>query len=130
MCLQDDFNEAIKDAVPAISHFVSLYVDVPFYGGPEEGGWWGEDRKLVCYKEYPTEAQAEVGKAAVAKVAENRSAEAKRAWGEHCSRQVDWCEERGLEPDYLAETSGPDRYFVELEENLGSMEYKGCRHYE
>ena len=130
MCLHDDFNEAIKDAIPAISHFVSLYVDVPFYGGPEEGGWWGEDRSLVCFKEYPTEQQAEDAKVAVEKVAVDRSKEAMREWGEHCGRQVDWCEERGLEPDYLPETSGPTKYFVAVEITLGGLAYQGDRHWE
>ena len=40
------FHQICKEAKPAKSHHVSLYANEPFYGGPEEGGWWGSDTVL------------------------------------------------------------------------------------
>ena len=39
--ISEAFFTACSEAQPAKQQVVSLYVDVPFYGGPEEGGWWG-----------------------------------------------------------------------------------------
>ena len=41
--INEAFFNICREAKPAKSSYVSLYVNVPYYGGPEEGGWWGSD---------------------------------------------------------------------------------------
>ena len=35
------WDEIIEDSEVAQECYLSLYENVPYYGGPEEGGWWG-----------------------------------------------------------------------------------------
>lgn len=43
--------------------YVSLYAKTPFYGGPEEGGWWGHDVVLVSHQSVSSAEEAEAVKA-------------------------------------------------------------------
>lgn len=125
----DAFFEICKEAEPAIGCFVSLYIRVPFYGGPEEGGWWGEDVKLVAYQWCVTQQIADNLKAKIDKLADDLSKQSKREFGDHCNNQLEWLEARGLDSDFLPEVDGESEYFVEVEETIGSLEYAGDRHY-
>jgi hypothetical protein len=130
MSIREAFFSICDDAKPRESHYVSLYVNTPYYGGPEEGGWWGSDTHLVAYQEFRTEAQAELAKDQVQELAKELNADAKRSFGEQCLREMEWCEARGLDADYLPEVDGEESYSVVIEEQPGSMESRGCRHYE
>lgn len=60
----DKYIEAAFDAICTEAQrtdqwYVCLMVSVPFYGGPEEGGWWGEDSHCVKFQCFPTEDMAE-----------------------------------------------------------------------
>lgn len=44
--IRESFFQVCGDAKPSNSFYVSLYSARPFYGGPEEGGWWGRDYVL------------------------------------------------------------------------------------
>ena len=130
MSLRDAFFTACKDATPAASWFVSLYVNNPYYGGPEEGGWWGSDTSLVATQEFSTEADANLAQLHVEKLAEQSTNDAKRSYGEQCLAECEWLDARGLDADFLPEVDGHADYWVTIEERAGSCESQGCRHYE
>jgi len=124
------FHEVLADATEAKGSYVSLYVDMPYYGGPEEGGWWGSDTKLVSYQRFPTIEAAEIASEEVQKLAEELSSDARKAHDRHCAESMDWLDARGLDADYLPEPDGEERYFVVVEDSPGSRESEGSRHYE
>ena len=128
--MKDAFFTACKEAVPAASNFVSLYLNTPFYGGPEEGGWWGNDTSLVASQEYSTQQTAELAKTHVEKLAEKATADSKRAYSERCLAETEWLDARGLDDSFLPEVDGSAEYFVVVETRAGSCESRGCRHYE
>jgi hypothetical protein len=130
MSVSEAFFATCQQAKPARSSYVSLYVRAPYYGGPEEGGWWGSDTILVAYQEYPSEQQAEAARLAVEQLAAELTHEAKRGHGQQCLREMEWLEARGLDADYLPEVDGPEDYFVAVEEQPGALSSTGCRHYE
>jgi hypothetical protein len=132
MSIQEAFFSICKDAQPAESIYVSLYVSVPYYGGPEEGGWWGSDTHLVAYKEFRTQEEADAAEEQIKAYAEKLNQEAKKAHGELCLAQMEWCDARGID-DYnsvFGEVDGEDSYYVVQEERPGEGESRGCRHYE
>ena len=128
--IKESFFEVCREAKPAESHYLSLYVSIPFYGGPEEGGWWGSDTELCAYQAFPTEEALEAAKVKVEELAVQLNADAKKGFGEQCLREMDWLEARGLEADYLPEPDGEVTYYVVTEEEAGSRQCRGCRHYE
>lgn len=128
--LKSAFFAACEDAVPASSHYVSLYVEIPFYGGPEEGGWWGRDVELVAHKEVKTDAEAEAIRAQVEKLARELSEQARDTFNRACAEQCEWLEARGLDADYLPEVDGEERYIVRVEQRPGENEYHSSRYYE
>jgi hypothetical protein len=130
MSIREAFFTQCEKAKPGNSHFVSLYMIVPFYGGPEEGGWWGSDSKLIAYHQCSTDEEAEAVREKVLALADQLSKKAKRAYGEQCAREIAWLESRGLDDSFLPEVDGEIRYSVCTEETPGSMESRGCRHYE
>jgi len=111
-------------------HVLSLYRHDPFYGGPEEGGWWGEDRTLVAYQVFPTEEALEAAKAAMDQLVKQLDREEREAHHRGCAARVDWLERRGLDSDFLPEEDGPSRFSVRIEEYPGEGASLGNRRYE
>ena len=130
MTIQNAFFKVCSEAEIPESNFVSLYRKEQFYGGPEEGGWYGTDTVLVASQRYDTREAAEAAKAAVSKLAEVLTTEAKQAFNERCRAECDWLEQRGLDDDFLPEPDGECSYFVRVESVSGESEYEACRHYE
>ena len=132
MSIQSAFSEICKDAKIANSVFVSLYRSDPFYGGPEEGGWWGSDVSLVASQEFASEELAEKAKEKIEKLSKELSDNARREYGEVCNRQIEWCEARGIDDPNLVfgEVDGESRFYVHVEHEQGENESRGCRHYE
>jgi hypothetical protein len=128
--LPEAFFELAPDAEPAEDLYVCLYRCDPFYGGPEEGGWWGRDVSLVAYRKCSTSQEAEALRDACLTRAEEMNNQERRAWGDRCLRELEWCEARGLDPDYLGETDGETTFSVVVEKKPGASESRGCRHYE
>ena len=125
------YHSVCENATPAGVFYVSLYVSHPFYGGPEEGGWWGEDDVLVATQKFPTEELAEQVKEEVLKKAEELNSLSKRDFGEQCLREIEWCDARLIDDyNYLGEVDGEDNYWVAIEKTPGEHERQGCRHYE
>jgi len=127
--LQAAFDAVCNEAVTPESWYVSLVERVPYYGGPEEGGWWDCDTQVVAFQVFSTETEAIAAAEAVEKLAKEMSEEAKRAYGEQCLRETEWCEARGLDADWLGEVDGETEYSVVVSEKPIQASY-GCRHYE
>ncbi len=124
----DSYVKAAFDAVCGGGHFVCLMESEPYYGGPEEGGWWGADTRCVAYREYPTEAAALEARDRVRALAEELSADSRREYGRTCLEQTAWLEARGLDDSFLPEVEGEVRYYVIVstevpEESFGSRTY-------
>ena len=124
----ETFTELFENVRIPEKWYVSVYQRVPFYGGPEEGGWWGEDVILEGYLNVPNE---DIGKEVLGQLEERVKAkndEARRAYGDKCLREMEM-EER-LGEGVLGEVDGETSYFAVVEKELGSHTYQGCRHYE
>ena len=130
MSTSEAFFSVCDDAQPAESHYLSLYVSVPYYGGPEEGGWWGTDTALVAYKHFDTSEAMEAARGKVETLSAELNEQARRDFGEQCLREMAWLDARGLDADYLPEVDGESSYSVVTEDVPGSMVSEGCRHYE
>lgn len=130
MSVRDAFREVCATAKPARKSYVSLYADQPYYGGPEEGGWWGHDHTLVAYHECSTDEEAEAIKAEVEKLAEDLSKQAKTEFGDYCRRSLEEAEAKGLYAEDLPEVDGETEYWVTIEDRPGDHAYVGTRGYE
>lgn len=128
--ITEAFFRTCKEASLPKAAYVSLYVSEQFYGGAEEGGWWGNDVKLVASQLFVDMDEAEAAIEDVEKYATMLTEEATVGFNRQCRAECDWLDARGLDADYLPEVSGSDRYFVVVEERKGSAESEGCRHYE
>ena len=124
------WNEIIEDSEVAQECYLSLYENVSYYGGPEEGGWWDSDVILVSSQMFLDEQSANDAVEKINAIVEQENADAKKAFGERCLREVEFCDARGLDADYLPEVDGEETYFVTIEERKGEGESEGCRHYE
>ena len=127
--LRHAFFEVLDEPKPAIGVYLSLYRETPFYGGPEEGGWWGSDEELVAYKHYPTRELAEDAMGRLDKAFHDKQAQAKHLWGKRCLAETEWLDARGLDDSFLPETAGPETVTVLIEADLGSAARLGDRHY-
>jgi hypothetical protein len=126
--LRDAFEAVVCDAKVPEDWYVCLMERIPYYGGPEEGGWWGEDTNLVAYHKCRSEEEARAYMAAVQKLADELTAESRKAFGEQCLRECEWLEARGLDADYLPEPGGETTYDVMVSQGLPQGS-RGCRHY-
>lgn len=130
MSIREAFFSVCTESKPAESNYLSLYAREPYYGGPEEGGWWGSDCNLVAYQQFDTQEALEAAKTSVEALAAELTAQSRREFGEQCLREMEWLESRGLDADFLPEPDGETTYFVVCEESPGSRSSVGCRHYE
>jgi len=130
MSISDAFHQVCNEAKVAGNFYVSLYSSQPYYGGPEEGGWWGSDTVLEAYQRFDSEEAAEAAREQVEALAAKMNREAKQRFGEQCLREMEWCDNRGVDYDYLPEPDGEESYFVTIEASPGEQSRQGCRHYE
>ena len=128
--INEAFFSVCADAVAAEGSYVTLYCNTPYYGGPEEGGWWGSDTSVIAYYKCDSEAHAEAVQAKVEALAKELSTDAKRSFGVACKSQCEWLAARGLDSDFLPEVDGEENYYVSVEQTPGEQASKGCRHYE
>lgn len=126
------FFDVIRDARLADAYHVSLYLRCPFYGGPEEGGWWGEDVVLIATQQFRVEVEARNSLEAVEQLAERLSEESRRNHDRLCDIQSDYCEDRGVDDSNLlfGEVDGHGEYFVVLESQIGSHAHVADRTYQ
>lgn len=126
--IQAAFNAVCENAVQAESWYVVLAESAPYYGGAEEGGWWGRDTIVLAFQEFTTKEAAERAAKSVEELAEKMRRESEFGYGERCLTQWDWCESRGLEADYLPEDDGPSDYMVFVTNEVPQNSY-GSRQY-
>lgn len=110
--------------------WLSLYRVDQYYGGPEEGGWYGSDYVLTASQQFTTHGALDAAATRITALANDLTDQGKRAFGENCLRETEWLDARGLDDDFLPEPDGPTRYVVIQEEVRGSSESQGPRHYE
>lgn len=128
--LRNAFFAVCDDVKPAKASYVSLYMDAPYYGGPEEGGWWGTDTELVAYQRCTNDEEAEVKRERVQKLAAELTRNAEDSFGRRCQAETEWLEARGLDDSFLPEVDGNETYWVAVEDRPGSHVRTGSRHYE
>ena len=110
--------------------YVSLYAIKSYYGGPEEGGWWGRDTELIAYHRVNTDEEAEALREKIDKLAHEMSVEAKDDFNRGCAAECAWLEGRGLDSDFLPEVDGEIQYTVYTETRPGEHNSEGSRRYE
>lgn len=130
MAVLETYFKYVPDAQEPKPCYLSLYEVRPYYGGPEEGGWWGQDIILMAYKHFETEEEANLVASKIQEEVEAMIKEAEDAESEYCTRTMEWLEARGLEADYFPEPDGPSTFFVVTEESPGNSTSYGNRHYE
>jgi hypothetical protein len=128
--LNEAFRTICRNIKVPHGYYVSLYCKHLYYGGPEEGGWWGHDMVLECYEEFATETEANEAFKQIQELAGKATVQSSREHDEMCLRQCEFLENRGLDYDYLPENDGPEEYKVYIENTVGEHEYRGPRHYE
>jgi hypothetical protein len=126
--IHEAFHRVCLQAKAPETWYVCLMEKAQFYGGPEEGGWWGTDTFLSAYQEFPTEEAAEAAAEEVRKLADELSKQSRREHGRQCLRETEWLEARGLDADYLPEPDGPSEYHVLVSRGLPEGS-RGCRQY-
>lgn len=127
---REAFRLVFPDAKQPEQWYVTLYRRCQQWGGPEEGGWYRTVCTVEEYGECLTERDAHAMAEAVERKAEELGRESRRQHGERCLREMEWCDARGLDADYLPEPDGPDEFFVRVEQQLGASECSGPSHYE
>lgn len=128
--LRDAFEFVCVNAIKHEGIFVSLYRREPFYGGPEEGGWWGADVILDSYQCFDFMPDAVLAIKAMGQAVQNANGAEKLAYSKQCRQESEWLEARGLDDDALPEVNGPVAYFIRIENIRGSFSSTGARHYE
>lgn len=130
MNLDDAFWAVCAEAEVPKRAYVSLYSVANWYGGPEEGGWWGHTVKLEGYMLCNTEQEAHDRAEAVQTYADQLTEEARDAWSRRCQQECENALFRGVEPeDLYGEVDEPDEWFVAVEEVAGSQSRESSRQY-
>ena len=126
--LVDAFRAICETAEESAIRYVSLYVNVPFYGGPEEGGWWGTDTELIATYQCQTESEAGQIYERIESYVADLNKEAEREHNKHCLHQWQDEERRGYDSnDLYGEVDGAEQYWVTVEEQSGSCKSRGDR---
>ncbi len=129
--IQQAFAQVVADrkAVPAPERwYVVLWETIQWYGGPEEGGWYGNDYVPLEYGEFKSEEEAQAVAERVAERARELTALSKQRHGERCLAELEWLDARGLDADYLPERD-ESSYHVSVTDTAPQAEY-GQRGYE
>ena len=126
--IKQAFDKICTEQVEPDYWYVSLVELCPYYGGPEEGGWWGTDTHLVAFQQYPSKELAEAASTKIQVLAKELSTNAQRSYGEQCLRETEWLEARGLDDSFLPAPDGPSEYRVYVSEQLPT-ERRGSRQY-
>jgi hypothetical protein len=127
--LQQAFEIVLPDAEQGEEWYVVLVCERPFYGGPEEGGWWGSDTTCAAARVCFNKGEAERYAAQVRSLADELTKEARERHGSHCENEMDWLEARGLSADFLPEPDGEEQYYVLVRQGIPEPCY-GSRRYE
>lgn len=131
--IEEAFRQVCAQAEPAEDVFVSLYRLDRFYGGPEEGGWYGTDATLLASQQVFSRRAAERMKDQVTELAEKLTRDAEDARNRRLAAECEFLEERGVDDydnnAYLSPPDGGSRFWVVVEEVQGSHVRTGDRCY-
>ena len=125
------FDSVCASAVQREVVYLVLYRRVEFYGGPEEGGWYGHDEFVEAYQQFPSRHAAEAARVAVEAMATRLTQEAADERNRAALRACEQAEARGEEldgPDDPYWTRG-DEFVVVVQAELPS-DSRGSRHWE
>jgi hypothetical protein len=113
------FHRIVSTPITPVSAYVVLWRSEPFYGGPQEGGWWGSDTLVEAFERVNTREEAEALCERIETLADELTADAARAHGRGCRAQLDWCEARRIDDSnsVFGEDHGPTTYFVTVEDH-------------
>ena len=130
--LQEAFEIACKDAVEVKDWYCTLYVTWRWYGGAEEGGWWGTTVQAEAFQRFDSKEEAEAALEAVKTLAVEKTKEAKKIHGDFCLNQLDYCERRGIDDanSVFGEIDESTAYSVRVENKLGSSNYQDSKIWE
>lgn len=113
--------------------FVSVYSRHRYYGGPEEGGWYGTDVTLNSHYRVADRDSAERLKRALEGSTKIEDKAERLKWARKMAQELDDAELRlgaHWEEGLLPEPDLPFTYLVYIETGLGSHASRGPRHYE
>jgi len=127
--IRQAFETICNEATESTNWYVSLVEKISYYGGPEEGGWWGNDIELIAFQQYPSEELANAAAEKIKTLAEELTTQAQAEYGQHCLDSMEWLEARGLDADFLPEPDGPSEYSVRVTEGEPAQPSRGCRQY-
>jgi hypothetical protein len=91
------FHRIVANPTTPIAAYVVLWRNEPFYGGPQEGGWWGSDSIVEAFERVSTREEADALCERIEELADRLTAQAARDHGRGCQAQLDWCEARGID---------------------------------
>jgi len=130
MSIRDAFAQLAESPVLAGRFYVVLWRDIPFYGGPEEGGWWGTDSVPEAFQECPSLEAATALAERMWDLADKLTEEASNEHGRGCLSRLAWCEERGIDDSnsVFGEDDGPERWRITVQEGI-PVATEGDRHY-
>ena len=123
------WNEIIEDSEVAQECYLSLYQCESYYGGPEEGGWWGYLHILKEYCKCSSYAQAEMLMKKLQDHCKELTEEAKKADGEDCLRHMERADRRGEDVSDDG-YDGPSTYYMTIESIPGENQNTTRSHYE
>lgn len=119
----------VEDSEVAQECYLSLYKVEPYYGGPEEGGWWGYLHILQKYCKCSSRAQAEMLMEKLQDHCKELTEEAKKADGDDCLRHMERADRRGEDVSDDG-YDGPSRYYMTIESMPGQNQVTTRSHYE
>ena len=127
--MYDAFFNVCPSAEKCETWYVVLWEYRSYYGGPEEGGWWGRDCIPVAIAEYNTQFRADAMAKQVYARAKEMTKQAQNEFNDYCLNSILAAEERGLSSEDLPEVDGAPEYKVYVQREYPEAIY-GPRHYE
>jgi len=131
MDISEAFDSVLSNRVKTPTKwFVCLMLREQYYGGPEEGGWYGYDTTLLRFAEFASKEAAWDAAESVKRLAACESSRAAEEFNLMCLCSCDAAEARNEDVDRLPEVGGPDSYRVIVTDTLPKKINNGSRHYE
>jgi len=123
------WDEIMADAQEAEECIVSMYSVERYYGGPEEGGWWGNLFILQKYVRCSNRDAAEKLQHKLQERCEELNREEQQRDSEDCLRHCERAWSRGEDVDDYG-YDGPSTYHVLIEKFPGENQQTERSHYE
>lgn len=123
------WKEIVEDSEVAQECYLSLYENAPYYGGPEEGGWWGHLQILKEYCRCTSRQAAELLMHKLQDRCEQLNRELRIADGDDCLRHMKRADQRGEDVDDYG-YDGPSTFYMIIEAIPGQNQNTTMRHYE